>query len=45
MRKRHESAADQVWKEKRESCASRPEAILLLLLIVALLAGTVAIGN
>jgi hypothetical protein len=45
MRKHHESAADRIWKEKCEACASRPEAILLLFLIATLLVGIAVLGN
>jgi hypothetical protein len=38
MRKPHESSADRVWKEKLETCASPQEALVLLLLVVAILA-------
>ena len=38
MRKPEESAADRLWKEKIDSCASPQEAMALLVLLVAVLA-------
>ena len=38
MQKPHESSADRVWKEKLDSCASPQEAVVLLLMLVAMLA-------
>ena len=35
-----ESSADRVWKEKLDSCASPREAIVLLILVAALVAGS-----
>ncbi|HWT30875.1 MAG TPA: hypothetical protein VN240_07600 [Propylenella sp.] len=39
MRKPQESAADRVWKEKLEGGPSLQEAVVLLVLVAALLAG------
>ena len=39
MRKPRESAADRVWKEKLQSCASWQEAAVLLVVVAALMAG------
>jgi hypothetical protein len=39
MRKPDESSADKVWKEKLDSCATRQEAVLLIVLMAALAAG------
>ena len=42
MRNPHESAADRVWKEKLDACASPQEAVVVLLvlaLVVGLLIG------
>ncbi len=39
MRKSRESSADRIWKEKLDLCASPPEAIVMLVLMIALAAG------
>ena len=39
MRKYRESAADQIWKEKLDSCAKPWDAILLLLILLAVVLG------
>ena len=36
MRKRHESAADRIWKEKLESCATPWDAVLMVALVLVL---------
>jgi len=41
MRQRDESPAGRVWKEKLECCATRQEAVLLIVLM-AVLAGLLA---
>jgi hypothetical protein len=40
MRNPHESAADRVWKEKLDTCASPQESVIVLL-VVALVVGLV----
>ena len=39
MPKHRESAADQIWKEKLESCAKPWDAIVLLLIVLAMVLG------
>lgn len=44
MRKRDESSADRIWKEKLDLCATRPEAIVMLVLMAFLVAGAFAVS-
>ena len=39
MRKPQEDPADRIWREKLDACISGPEAIVLLVLLVAMAAG------
>jgi hypothetical protein len=39
MRKFRETSADRIWKETLDSCATRPEAIVLAVLLVVLATG------
>jgi hypothetical protein len=45
MSKHRESAADRIWKEKLDSCASPQEAIVVLVLVVALVLAASSIGG
>jgi hypothetical protein len=38
MRHSYESAAERLWKEKLEHCATRQEAVLLVVLLTAITA-------
>jgi hypothetical protein len=39
MRKFRESSADRIWKETLDSCATRPEAILLAVFLALFVSG------